>query len=384
MPLLSVPPASSRATARLAVAALLLVALLAPRALPQDAGAPPADPPGSAAPDQQAPPATPAEASQPPFTLQPGEVARIDDTLSLTDADLDRYLATVYARMPEGDAVLNQLVAEAAIEHDGEALGFVVTDADIDAAQASLDEQARAAGGEGLAASLGKNVSPATLRHALKLLVLHERLVRSTQNLPADAPVDPQQLKLWLDGRMSTANVQPAPLDDPLAATFDAGTITKAQVGARLRTVLDPKDVSGVLTEMLGVLLVRRKANELAIDLTPAAATQEVIDRDQALRARAGVGDVTYRQYLETVQKRTLEELLRSDKFSTEVLIRLIVQRDWTEETAKAFWEKNRESFAKTVGDDATWETARAAVWRELRQRAYRHLFEESTIVRRF
>jgi hypothetical protein len=208
--------------------------------------------------------------------------------------------------------------------------------------------------------------------------------VRSTQDLAPDAPVAPQQLKLWLDGRMSTANVQPAPLEDALAATFDAGSVTKAQVGARLRTVLKTQDVSGVLTEMIGVLLVRRKANALGIDLTPAAATQEILDRDAALRARAGVGDVTYRQYLETVQHRTLEELLRSDKFSTEVLIRLIVERDWTEDSAKAFWERNREAFAKTVGDDATWEAARAAVWRELRQRTYRRLFEESTIVRRF
>src|SRR5262249_14350450 len=144
------------------------------------------------------------------------------------------------------------------------------------------------------------------------------------------------------------------------------------------------QDVSGVLTEMIGVLLVRRKANELGIDLTPAAATQEIIDRDMALRARAGVGDVTDRQYVETVQHRALEELLRWVKISTEVLIRLIVQRDWTEDGAKAFWERNHELFAKSVGDDATWETARGAVWRELRQRTYRHLFEESTIVRRF
>ncbi len=331
------------------------------------------------------------DASQPPqdasaqaaaAALPPEAVARIDDALVIGAADLDRYLGTVYARLPEGDLVLHQLVTESLIEHDGTDVGGAVTDAEIEAARAELEQQAVAAGAPSLSASLGDNVPAELLVRTLRLLVLNQRLVRSWKGLPPDAPVDAAQLQEWIDGRLSTANVQPAPLDDPLAATLEIGTITKAAVGARLRSVLRPDTISGVLTEMIGVLLVRRKADALGIDLTPAAATREILDRDAVLRSRAGVGDVTYTQYVETVQKRSLAELLQSDKFSTEVLLRLIVERDWTEESARKHWESDRAGYA-TLGD-GDWESVRAGVWRDLRQRAYRQLFEESRIVRRF
>jgi hypothetical protein len=169
---------------------------------------------------------------------------------------------------------------------------------------------------------------------------------------------------------------------------YEGGQLTKAQVGARLRTLLPPEELSGVLTEMIGVLLVRARANQVGIDLTPAAATREVLDRDAALRAQPGAGDVTYQQFVEVVQKRSLQELLTSDRFSTEVLIRELTEREYSEERAQGIWEKNRETFiAASEGKlDATsgWEAARPLVWKELRQRTYRRLFQEVRIARRF
>jgi hypothetical protein len=71
--------------------------------------------------------ARPAETARPPAAtttnapprLTPEQVATIDGELALTWSDLDRYLGTVYARLPEGVDALQQLVAEAVHRHRG-------------------------------------------------------------------------------------------------------------------------------------------------------------------------------------------------------------------------------------------------------------------------
>jgi hypothetical protein len=327
-----------------------------------------------------------APADDPAAALGADEVARIDGTLALSLHDLERYLGTIYARLPEGVAALDSLVNEALIDGAAEAQGLRVSEAEVDAAIAGLEAQVRAAtGGErGIGDSLEADVSDAQLRDTLRLQVLHERLVRRQQDLPADAPVPVGDLKAWLETARAAADVQEPPLDDPLAARWEGGSLTKAAVGRRLRLVLPAKDVSGVLNEMLGVLLVRRAAAQADLSLSAAEATREVLERDKLLRARPGMGNVTYEQFVEAIQKRTLEEVLTSDKFGAEVLLRLLSERRHSEAEAHALWEADPEAFPGPQGVAQTWEAARPTVLQALREQVYRELFAECTIVRRF
>lgn len=347
------------------------------------------------------------EAPSSALSLAPEQVAVIDGELALTFADLDRYLGTVYARMPEGEDALQQLLAEAVIDGAAAQAGVTATDAEIDALEAQLEARAReASGGKlGLQDSLGEGVTPADLRVALRLQALNEGIVRHEQGLPPEAPLDPSQLKAWIDAHLPGDALETLPLDDVLAVRWPGGELSKVQVGRRLRSMLPPADVSGVLTEMIGVLLVRREATRLGLALTPAAATEEVLDREALLRTKAGIGTVHYDQFVETVQKRSLKELIASDQFGAEVLLRLIAQRHWTEESARAEWQAHPEKFpttsspaAQAVGADGSplasapaaepipqdWEHMRPTVWRALRQDAYGRLFRQSRILRRF
>ncbi|MHC5212582.1 MAG: hypothetical protein ACYTG2_17860 [Planctomycetota bacterium] len=329
--------------------------------------------------------ASPAEAA-PPAALGEDEVARIDETLVLSLHDLDRYLGTVYARQPQGVAALDGLVGEALIDAAAAAQGLAVSEADVDAALAGLEAQLRAAsGGErGLADSVEANVSEAQIRASLRLQVLHERLVRVALGLEDDAPVPVAELNAWIDTARAAAAVQEPPLDDPLAATWEGGELSKAAVGRRLRSILPAGDVSGVLTEMIGVLLVRRASAQAGLALTAAEATREVLERDKLLRMRSGMGDVSYEQFVQAVQKRSLEEILTSDKFGAEVLLRLLSEDRNTEEQARALWEADPGAYPGPLGVAETWEAARPIVWQALREQLYRQLFSESTIVRRF
>jgi len=361
--------------------------------------APKPDP--AAAPSAQTTPAA-APATNGSATLTPEQVATIDGELALTWSDLDRYLGTVYARLPEGVDALQQLVAETVIDTAATAAGVSASDADVAALEARLEAQAREASGgsKGLQESLGASVTLADLRAALRLQVLHERIVRHDQGLAADAPVDPALLKSWLDAHLPGDQLVEPPLTDALAASWPDGQVTKAQVGKRLRALLPAKEISGVLTEMLGVLLVRREAARLGLQLTPAEATREVLDRDATLKSKAGAGDVTYDQFVQTVQKRSLKELLESEQFGAEVLLRMISERRWTEDTARAEWEAHPERFpppaepqveltgatpaAPAAAEPRDWEHLRGTVWRALRQDCYAQLFKQSRIVRRF
>ena len=334
-------------------------------------------------------------------TLTPEQLATIDGGSPLTWADLDRYLGTVYARLPEGVDALQQLVAEAVIDAAATAAGVTASDADIAALEARLEARAREASGgtKGLQESLGESITPADLRAALRLQVLHERIVRHDQGLAEDAPVEPALLKSWLDAHVPGDKLVEPPLTDALAATWPGGEINKTQVGKRLRSLLPPKEISGVLTEMIGVLLVRREAARLGLQLTPAEATREVLERDATLKSKAGAGDVTYDQFVQTVQKRSLKELLESDQFGAEVLLRMISERQWNEDSARAEWEAHPERFpppaepqvqltgatpATPAPEPKDWEHMRGTVWRALRQDCYAQLFQQSRIVRRF
>ena len=320
-------------------------------------------------------------AAQTAHDLGPDEAAWIDNSLIITLADLDRYLATVYARKPEGQAALLQVLEEAIVRREAQAAGVTASEEEVTAAIKELDASARAAGGGGLAEAVTANVGSAELRDAVRLHVLEERLVRAADQLAPDAPLSAERLQSWIDGKVQEAALQEAPLDDARAATWTGGELAKADVGARLRAVLSKETLTGILTEMIGVQLVRRRAAELDIDLTPAEVTREVLLRDAALKAHAPGQQVSYTQYVQQIEHRSLAEHIQSDAFTTEVLVRLISEKLYTEEKARDFWEQHRDAY-KERGPD--WESARLAVWKDIRGIIYKSLFTNSNIVRRY
>jgi hypothetical protein len=341
--------------------ALLLPLLLAAQVAPS----PPTPIPGPA-------PAKPVRG------LGPDEAAWIDNAQVITLADLDLYLATVEARKPPGQEALLQVLQEAIVDNEARKASISATEAEIDDALRELDKQAG-----GLAKALRADVDMAGLRNAVRLHVLQERLVRDARHMLPIETMTPDKLQSWMDDRVKEAALTEAPLEDPLAATWAGGTIGKAAVGAHLRAVLPKDDLAGVLTEMIGIQLVRRRADELGLQITPAEVTKEVLQRDEALKAHANGMAVNYKQYLDQVEHRSLQELLASDSFNTEVLMRLITERQWTEEQARAYWEKNAPAY-KARGLEGDWPSVRNAVWKDIRGAAYKDLFTKSTIVRRY
>ena len=321
----------------------------------------------------------PGPAPKPPVRgLGPQDAAWIDDAQLITLAELDRYLATVYARKPEGQQALLQVLQEAIVEREAAQRKLVVTEAEVDGALIALDKQTG-----GLDRALSADVDGASLRNIVRLHLLQERLVRDARQLRPLDPVPPDELKSWMEERLKDAALAEAPLDDARAATWAGGELGKQRVGARLRAVLDKDDVAGVLTEMIATQLVRRRADEMGLQITPAAVTEEILQRNTALQAHSGGLQVNYAQYLEQIEHRSLQELIASDVFNTEVLARLITEQLWTEDQARAYWERNKAAF-ESHGPKGEWEQVRYAVWKDIRFAVCNDLYAKSRILRRY
>lgn len=340
--------------------------------------------------DDVSPPATAAKAPSesrgevdPEAPLQDHEIARIDGVSVPVDT-FYHYLSLVYARLPEGNLALEQLLLEAILEQRAEAFGLEVSESEVAAVFAELDARARAAtdGEKGLLDTVGPERTEA-LQHSVGLAALHRKLVAHELGLASSDGVDDAMLQAWLDEAMATAAVEEAPMSESVAARWTGGSFSRAVVGARISKILSPADLRGLLTELLGIHAIRHRATVMSIEFTPEAAADELLERERQVASNPSAEGVTYANIVEKVFQRTISELVASPKFSAEVLLRLIVDGAWDDESLASLFEAERPLFEEQLGGPVTFVEARFAVIKQVRQRTYQELLAGSRILRR-
>lgn len=316
-----------------------------------------------------------------PTPLTELEVARVGE-LAITWDEYHRYVGTVYDRLDEGEEALQQLLLDVIVGARAASLGLPDGDALVQAERDALLRRGLAAGAdpEALAARLAE---PA-LQPSLRLLATQKAVLRHERGLPDDAPVDDAELAAWTEQALLEADVVRLPLEDELAARFEHGVISRIELGRRVEPLLSPSDRSGVLTELLGILLVHRKAAQLGVTYDPQVAADELADRERYVLERMGDQGVSYDAVLERIDRRSREELVASPAFTAQVVLRQLVASSWDEQRARQWWQGEHARYAKRFGPDHVWEDVSHTVWREVRQRTYQQLFADGTIQRRF
>jgi len=319
--------------------------------------------------------------------LPAGVVARFGDE-TLTEEDFQRYLGRIYARQPAGDEALRQLLVEALVRHASTALQVTVGDEEIDVILDDLERRAReATGGQmGLVDSLGEGRTLDDLREQVRLLALQKAVLRVEGGLPPDAEIDDVEVATWIEEQLAASQLVQQPLDSRTAATWAHGRIDRVTLGRRIEQTLSEEELSGALTELIGIRLIGRKAAAMGFSYTPESGAREISDREFLLSGNQPIPGVSleYAEIVAQTQRRTIEELMESPRFQAEVLLRDMVEARWTEEQVRDVYEKERDVFAERYGPDTTFESVSHAVWREVRQRTYQQLFRESTIARRY
>ncbi|MDG2150080.1 MAG: hypothetical protein P8N09_11215 [Planctomycetota bacterium] len=326
----------------------------------------------------QDPQSEPASEIAPP--LSPGTVARVGD-IPISEAEYFRYLGTVYAREPEGKIATTQELTERVLMAAAAATQVEVDESDVQDLAERLDARARteSGGSIGLVESLGAEESE--LRHSLGLLALQEKIIAVETGVshPSD-----QQLRAWMENALSGFELQPAPLHDAVATRWHDGEITRIQLGRRLYALLTPEDRAGVLTELIGILLIRAATERAGLELTAEALAEEIARRDALVRNRDETSGISYADMVKQMQNLTVEELISTPSFGAQVRLRLLVEQRWDETRLRSYFEDERASFEQRFGPDITFEAAQSALWREVRQLSYRQLFSECRIVRSF
>ena len=326
--------------------------------------------------------------------LEDDEVARVDG-ITITTQEFERYVGTVYARQPEGELGVQQELTERLIHAAAERAGVSTTDADVEDLARRLDERARIATGgtQGLLESLEAEAS--IVRESLQLLALQEKVLTAELGLaPGSHPTD-EQLRAWIEAALVTAAPEQQPISSAVGVLYrkpsDApsdpptGAVLRTQLGRRVLTVLEPDERTGVLTELLGILLIRGKAHQLGVEFTPQVAAEEIARRESLVRARdADNAGLTYEQLVGQLHKMSMEEYVSTPGFGAEVLLRLMVERQFEEEQLRAIFDDQPAFWEERYGEGVVFEQALPGLWSMVRQRAYQQLFTESTIVRRF
>jgi hypothetical protein len=325
-----------------------------------------------------------AEASQEP-PLEDHEVARINDTVITADI-YHHYLSLVYARMPEGDTSLEQLLLEELLRSRAAEFDVSVGESEVDVVYAELEARVREQtnGQRGLLDQVGGAEQAEELHKSVRLATLHRKLVAQEHSLASMQDVDDAMLKTWLDEALASAALEEAPLDEPAAATWSGGTISRVSVGARIAQLLSPDIQAGLLTELLGIHAIREKAAQLGVVLTPEAAADELLEREGQVAGNPTYAGVTYADIVKKINRRETSELVASPKFGAEVLLSLMVTQNWTEVRLIELFEAERPLFEERLGGQVSFAQARFAVLKEVRQRTYIQLLDSSTIVRRF
>lgn len=325
--------------------------------------------PAQAAQDEEAAPSPP---------LGPGEVARVGDE-SLGVELFHRYLAMVHARLPEGERATQQLLLEALVETRAAELGVDVDEAAVDALARDIEARAREAGAP--EAEVAAQLE--AMRPALRLAALQKAVVAAEEGLAVERVSDGQQAA-WLAAALEAAAPEEQPLTDALALRFSGGELTRVAVGRRLAETLPPREVSGVLTELIGLRAIEHRAEALGLEFTAEEAARELAEREALVASHPSTAGVSYEEYLSQVHKRSPGELVASPKFKGEVLLRLMVEQEWTDERLRGLFEEERPAFEARYGEGVTFAAARPGVLKEARQRTYRQLLEDSRIKRRF
>lgn len=307
--------------------------------------------------------------------LAPDDVASVDGHHVSLDA-FHVYLGTASARTPTGRAALELLHQERLIEAAAARAQLRIDPAWLDELVRALEARA--------GSSLSAMRSDPTFEASLTRLGLQVRLLMVEQGITLNEALEPETQRAWLAEAAAITPLVEAPLDDAVAAHYDGGQIFREELGARLDQLLPESERAGLLTELLGVLIIHARARALELEPDPEVAVAILAEREQFVAAQPELVGVSYADVLLQTEGLTTAELVASPKFAAEVLLVQMVDQQWHDEALEGFFESERALFEARLGEGVSFEAARGEVLREVRRRSYQKLMHDSTIERRF
>ncbi|MFH2001835.1 MAG: peptidylprolyl isomerase, partial [Planctomycetota bacterium] len=202
-----------------------------------------------------------------------------------------------------------------------------------------------------------ENLDEDEFYRVLRLSIAQEIMARKDFEVDPAEQIAVEKLNIWMKEQRSRANVVTEGLGPRTMVAINCREISRAQFGKKLCQMISKPKVSTLLTEMIGIQLISVQAREMGIALTEEDIRHELQERDARLKAEPGFESVTYESYLKAAQGQGIDDLVNSDKFRGELLLKKICTALHHEAYLQDFFESNREYFNEQYGEAARLST---------------------------
>lgn len=284
--------------------------------------------------------------------LPQGVVAR-GGGFEVTDRQYHAYLTASYRGDELFDSLLEQMVKESVIRGEARKRKLTVSKEELERRLRDLDLRFKASSGgqSGLNEYMEEQeIDEEEFYRALNLSIVHEAMARADFGIGVNEEISVEKLNIWLKDRVGKTPVETNGAAPGVVAVINGDAVTEDVFGSRLFALIPRKKATSLLTEMIGIELIRRKAGEMDVTLEDKDLDREIGEREAVLQAKAGFSSITYEGYLKAARGQTVEQLKESDKFQGEVLLKKICESLHHEAYLQDFFDENRAFFNRRYG----------------------------------
>jgi len=290
-----------------------------------------------------------------PGAAETFEVGSIDGR-AIDPAAFAEFVLAEHGATAIATEALDFLIQDRLVEIESHRRGVVITDGDVAAKLAELEQRIRAEtkgklGIEDQRAASG--IEPATFRRVLRRGIAAERMMRADFGLP-DGDVKQEKQALWYQEQRAREGVRTSGLAAGLAAEFGDERVTRVDWGLEIYRALRKADRERLFDEYVGVELLLAAAARGALVVTPEHIAREVAERDAALVAKlkeagmssAGVG------WRSTVAARgeDPDAIVAGDRFRAEILLKELARQKHGKDGFRRFYDDHRAEFDPSFG----------------------------------
>ena len=274
---------------------------------------------------------------------------------AVTRAEMLPTLLDRFALASVGRDLLKLLISSKVLDQIAREEGLIIDAETITRRWRELDQDVRAAGGEGgIEVEIANNgISPEEFREYLRLQLVQEELTRRALGLDAGAIVTPDSQEVWLAETLVKRGHKnlPPPWHDGVVARCGEITVTTRELGSELLSKLGGSDVLETAWHLLLLQGLEARLPDLSAEARIEAVEKEMQRRrDKAEAMAKAQGQPVSFEDLLRARGTSYDALARDPSVAIAALSRLWVDRTQGEEGLKRTYQSERDFFDGRFG----------------------------------
>ena len=270
---------------------------------------------------------------------------------TVTMSQLEKYIATRYAREPVGKDALDYEIRERVLEQEALKRNIRIPDSELQAAIQKIDAGIREQTKHSLDDELGlKGMDRSTFEAIYRKQLACERMVRADLAVPAGETVGAEQQELWLSEKVNGAKIVREKLPPGAFALVNGDPITPAQVGATIRLKLSRAEIRDALRNLIGVLLVEARAKEMGLEADAKDIDAAIDRRRERFANNPKMVGITFDQLLQA-KGLTIEDLKHDGGVRGEAILYKIGETAYPDEEVDKRYAAEKAKFDGAFGE---------------------------------